>query len=71
MRREEGGGLRMGNMCIPVVDSCLYMAKPIQYCKVKKIIIQKKRNENRPLFLIFYSQTPNTCCCSVYCLCLS
>ena len=41
-RREEGGGLRMGNMCIPVVDSCLYMAKPIQYCKVKKIIIHKK-----------------------------
>ena len=26
----------MGNMCIPVVDSCCYMAKPIQYCKVKK-----------------------------------
>ena len=20
--REEGGGFRMGNMCIPVVDSC-------------------------------------------------
>ena len=23
--------------CIPVADSCWYMAKPIQYCKVKKI----------------------------------
>ena len=34
--REEGGGFRMGNMCIPVADSCWYMAKPIQYCKVKK-----------------------------------
>ena len=34
--REEGGWFRMGNMCIPVVDSCWYMAKPIQYCKVKK-----------------------------------
>ena len=22
MGREEGGGFRMGNMCIPVVDSC-------------------------------------------------
>ena len=22
--------------CIPVADSCWYMAKPIQYCKVKK-----------------------------------
>jgi len=32
--REEGGGFRMGNTCIPVVDSCWYMAKPIQYCKV-------------------------------------
>ena len=32
--REEGGGFRMGNMYIPVVDSCWCMAKPIQYCKV-------------------------------------
>ena len=35
-KREEGGGFRMGNTCIPVVDSFWYMAKPIQYCKVKK-----------------------------------
>ena len=35
MGREEGGGFRMGNTCTPVVDSFLYMAKPIQYCKVK------------------------------------
>ena len=35
MGREEGGGFRMGNTCIPVADSCWYMAKPIQYCKVK------------------------------------
>ena len=34
--REEGGGFRMGNTCIPVADSCWYMAKQIQYCKVKK-----------------------------------
>ena len=34
--REERGGFRMGNTCIPVVDSCWYMTKPIQYCKVKK-----------------------------------
>ena len=33
--REEGGGFRMGNTCIPVADSCWYMAKPIQYYKVK------------------------------------
>ena len=30
-----GGGFRIGNSCIPVADSCQYMAKPIQYCKVK------------------------------------
>ena len=35
MGREEGGGFRMGNTCIPVVDSFLYLAKLIQYCKVK------------------------------------
>ena len=32
----EGRGFRMGNTCIPVADSFWYMAKPIQYCKVKK-----------------------------------
>ena len=30
----EGGGFRMGNTCIPVVDSFLYLAKLIQLCKV-------------------------------------
>ena len=30
------GVFRMGNMCTPVVDACLCMAKPIQYCKLKK-----------------------------------
>ena len=39
----EGGGFRMGNTCIPVADSFWYMAKPIQYCKVKK---KKKKKEN-------------------------
>ena len=34
MGREEGGEFRMGNTCIPVVDSFQYLAKPIQYCKV-------------------------------------
>ena len=29
-------GFRTGNPCIPVADSFWYMAKPIQYCKVKK-----------------------------------
>ena len=34
MGREEGGGFRMGNTCVPAVDSFRYLAKPIQYCKV-------------------------------------
>ena len=36
MGREEGGGFRMGNTRIPVVDSFRYLAKLIQYFKVKK-----------------------------------
>ena len=43
MGRVVGGGFRIGNSCTPVVDSCQCMAKPIQYCKVKK------KNENVPL----------------------
>ena len=43
MGREEGGGFRMGNTCIPVVDSCWYMAKPKQYCKVKKKKAEHRR----------------------------
>ena len=43
-RREEGEGFRMGNTYIPVADSCWYMAKPIQYCKVKKLKKLKKKN---------------------------
>ena len=34
MGREEGGGFRMGNTCIPVADSFGYLAKLIQFCKV-------------------------------------
>ena len=41
----------MGNTCIPVADSCWYMAKPIQYCKVKKQnkIKKKKRISTKNL----------------------
>ena len=44
MGREVGGGFRMGNTCTPMVDSCQYMAKPIQYCKV--ISLQKKKKSH-------------------------
>ena len=40
-RSMVGGGFRMGNTCTPVADACWCMAKPIQYCKVKIIIIIK------------------------------
>ena len=35
--KEVGGGFRMGNTCTSMAASCQCMAKPIQYCKVKKI----------------------------------
>ena len=34
MGREEGGGFRKRNTCIPVADSFWYLAKLIQLCKV-------------------------------------
>ena len=46
MGREEGGGFRMGNTCIPVADSFRYLAKLIQYCKKKINIIKKKKKNN-------------------------
>ena len=39
--REEGRGFRMGNTCIPVADSCLCVAKPIQYFKVISLQLNK------------------------------
>ena len=45
--REVGGGFRMVNICTPVVDSCRCMAKLIQYCKVKKIIIKQNLNKKK------------------------
>ena len=44
MGREEGGGFRMGNTCIPVADSFRCLAKLIQYFKVyKQNKIKKKK----------------------------
>jgi len=43
MGRELEGGFRMGNTCTPMADSCQYMAKPKQYCKV--ISLQLKLNK--------------------------
>ena len=51
MGREVGGGFRMGNTCISMVDSCRCMAKPIQCCKVisvqlNKFILKKLKSES-------------------------
>ena len=46
--RVVGGGFRIGNMCTPVADSCWCMAKPIQYCKVICLQLNKfKKNLSR------------------------
>ena len=38
---REGGGFRMGDTCTPVADSCQHMAKPLQYCKVISLQLNK------------------------------
>ena len=45
-----GREFRMGNTCTPMADACWCMAKPIQYCKVKIIIIIK----NKKLYIHIY-----------------
>ena len=47
IRREVGGGFRMGNTCIPVVDSCRCMAKPIHYFKVINLQLKTKQNKTK------------------------
>ena len=49
MGREEGGGFRMGNTCIPVVDSFRYLAKLIQFVKFKNKIKFKIKKKERHL----------------------
>ena len=45
----KGGGFRMRNTCIPVVDSFWYLAKLIQFVKFKnKIKLKKKRKVMSP-----------------------
>ena len=56
-RYGEGGGFRMGNTWIPVADSFRYLAKPIQYCKVKK----KKKRSN----ILWFPVESGQCQCSL------
>ena len=50
MGREVVGEFRMGNTCTLMVDSCQCVAKPIQYCKVKK----KLKNRGKLSLLSIY-----------------
>ena len=43
----EGGGLRMGNTCIPVADSFWYLAKLIHFVKFKNKIKFKKKKKKK------------------------
>ena len=49
MGREEGGVFRKGNTCMPVVDSFLYMAEPINIVKFKNKIKFKKKGGLIPI----------------------
>ena len=46
MMTEVGRRFRMGNTCTSMVDSSKCMAKLIQCCKVKKINLLKKIEDN-------------------------
>ena len=47
MRREEGGGFRMGNTCIPVADSCCIWQNQYNIVKLKNKIKLKQNNKKR------------------------
>ena len=54
MGREEGGGFRMGNTCMPVAGSFLYMAEPINIVKFKNKIKFKKRERKKNKTILTY-----------------
>ena len=56
MGREEGGGFRMGNTCMPVADSFLYMTEPINIVKFKKKKGNKQKNVTDTLRESLFSQ---------------
>ena len=55
----EGGGFRMGNTCIPVVDSFWYLAKPIQYCKVVPGSVNFSETEELKLHVMTLKKNKN------------
>ena len=53
MRREVGGGFRMGNTCTPLADSCQCMAKLIQCCKVISLQLKEKEKKKITNFTVY------------------
>ena len=47
-KKKESPAVGFLGQCTPVADSCWCMAKPIQYCKVKKKIFFNKKNPHLP-----------------------
>jgi len=43
--RNGMGRVRMENTHTPMADSCEYMAKPTQYCKVISLQLKKKKKD--------------------------
>ena len=61
MGREERGGFRMGNTCIPVADSFWYLAKLIQFVKFKNRIKLKKNLHWSPPKLKWIIKDKDSC----------
>ena len=63
VEREVGGGIRMGNTCKSMADSCQCMAKtdnivwqkPLQYCKVISLQLTKINGKKKRKFTIVIS----------------
>ena len=47
VEREVGGGIRMGNTCKSMADSCQCMTKPLQYYKVISLQLIKINEEKK------------------------
>ena len=47
MEREVGGGIGMGNTCKSMADSCQFLQKPLQYCKVISLQLIKIKKKQR------------------------
>ena len=56
MGREEGGGFRMGNTCIPVADSFYIWQSQYNILKLNKILKngKKKPKNSLPIFKISF-----------------